>query len=223
MTYQEENKYNRLEELNGSDYQIVEGEPDITGWEVIDAQGRRIGEVDDVLFDTQTRDVRYMIVDLEENELDIDIAKKVLIPIGIAELPELCEEDDDEVAENQLNNTGDVVVTDVDDLDDENEYDDDDEEDELVYLPSVTLEHLMALPAYEKGMLTPETETTIRSVFEKPDNDVLIVYQQDTFYTHDHFNNKIYPKTGEASDELDRSDLGTDVRKEDDNPNRTSF
>ena len=75
MAFEETNNYNHLEELNGSNYQIVEGEPDITGWSVIDAQGRAIGEVDDVLFDPQTRAVRYIIVDLENNDLEIENRK----------------------------------------------------------------------------------------------------------------------------------------------------
>ncbi len=49
----EENEYrsNHLEELSGSDYEIVDGEPDINGWDVIDHNGQKIGEVDELLFD----------------------------------------------------------------------------------------------------------------------------------------------------------------------------
>ena len=214
MAFEEENKYNHLEELNGSDFQIVEGEPDITGWEVIDAQGRRIGEVDDVLFDTQTRDVRYMIIDLSENEIDIDTDKKVLVPIGIAELRDQYDDDATET------DTIDEVDDNIDDNDDEDIYDD-----EIVYLPSVTAAQLLSLPAYEKGNLSPENETAIRNVFEAPATDAIVLYQQDTFYTHEHFNNKIYPRNdAQASDELSRNDLNTDpdfdIDNEDRNRNR---
>ncbi|RYF88953.1 MAG: PRC-barrel domain containing protein [Chitinophagaceae bacterium] len=183
MAYEEENKYNRLEELNGSNYQIVEGEPDITGWDVIDGQGHRIGEVDDVLFNPQTRDVRYIIVDLSENELDIVEDKKVLVPIGIAELRD--EYDDDTLETDTITEVG---VND-DAVDDEEALDE-----EIVFLPSVTAEQLLALPAYDKDSLSPEYETCVRNVFEPPVNDAIVVYEPDTFYTHEHFNNKIYPR-----------------------------
>jgi hypothetical protein len=183
MASAEENKYH-LEELNGSNYQIVEGEPDITGWDVIDGQGRVIGEVDDVLFDPNSRAVRYIIVDLEENELDIDTDKKVLVPIGIAELQDQYDEDATE------NNT--FADNDTSDGDDDEE--DDDVDEEVVYLPTVTAEQLLALPAYEKGALTPEKEVVIRSIFERPTTEAIVVYEKDSFYTHDHFNNKIYPR-----------------------------
>jgi hypothetical protein len=223
MAYEEENKYNRLEELSGSNYQIVEGEPDISDRDVIDAQGRIIGEVDDVLFDPQTRDVRYIIVDLSENELDIDVDKKVLIPIGLAELPEQEEENGDLEQTDAVTEidgrTGNVneYTTDEDEVD-EYDDDDDDEEEEVVYLPTVTAEHLLALPAYNKDLLSPAYETSIRDVFETPNNEAVIAYHQDTFYTHEHFNNKIYPRNEQqASDELDRGDLGdSDNQRRDD-------
>ena len=196
MAFEEENKYNHLEELNGSNYQIVEGEPDITGWDVIDAQGRKLGEVDDVLFDPNTKDVRYMIIDLSDNELEIDRDEKVLVPIGVAELRDQYDEDATE--------TG--TFNDVDDQDEDTD-DSDDYDDEVVYLPSVTAEQLLALPAYEKGNLSPENEVAIRSVFEAPVTDTIVLYEQNTFYTHDHFNNKIYPGNYSSSDELPRTDL----------------
>src|SRR5215217_5094991 len=75
----------RLQELGGSDYEIVDGEPDIRGWDVKDASGQRIGEVDDLIFDTQALKVRYMKVDLEGKVLDTE-PRDVLIPIGLAQL-----------------------------------------------------------------------------------------------------------------------------------------
>jgi sporulation protein YlmC with PRC-barrel domain len=190
MAFEEEKTYNHLEELNGSGYKIVEGEPDITGWEVVDGEGSVIGEVEDVLFDPQTRDVRYIIIDLAENELDVVADKKVLVPIGIAELSE----DDDDV----------VIDTDNDPVGTET---DEDEDDEVVYLPTVTAAHLLALPAYEKGKLSPENETAIRSVFEAPVTDAIVLYEPGTFYTHEHFNNKIFPRNDQPiSGKLDQMD-----------------
>ena len=66
-------KHRRLQELGESDFEIVDGQPDIRGWEVKDAQGRDIGEVEELIFDARTRKVRYMVVDLEDNEeLDLE-------------------------------------------------------------------------------------------------------------------------------------------------------
>ena len=77
----EDNKYDHLEELGGSDYEIVDGEPNIKGWSVKNSSGELIGEVDELLFDPQSRNVRYLVVDLKGNKLDIDDQKKVLVPI----------------------------------------------------------------------------------------------------------------------------------------------
>ena len=87
-----ENSNRRLRELKGSDFKIVDGQPDIKGWSLYDAQHRKLGEVEDLLFDQQMRKVRYIIADLDGNDFDLD-SKEVLIPIGIAELHET----DDEV------------------------------------------------------------------------------------------------------------------------------
>ncbi|WP_255478769.1 DUF2382 domain-containing protein [Rufibacter sp. XAAS-G3-1] len=85
-----DNKYNqtnRLQELGGSDYEIADHQPNIKGWTVKDPQGRTIGEVDELIFDVQSRKVRYMVVDLEGSTLDLE-PRDVLIPIGIADLHE---------------------------------------------------------------------------------------------------------------------------------------
>jgi uncharacterized protein (TIGR02271 family) len=92
MATENKNRNTRLQKLSGSDYEIVDGQPDITGWDVKDSNGKQIGEVDELLFDEQSRKVRYLVVDLDDNELDLD-DKEVLIPIGIAQL----HDDDDDV------------------------------------------------------------------------------------------------------------------------------
>src|SRR5687768_5121282 len=87
-----ENKNSRLQELGGSDYKIVKGQPNIKGWDVKDENGRKIGEVDELIFDVQSQKVRYIVVDLEGNVFDLE-TRDVLIPIGIAQL----HDDDDDV------------------------------------------------------------------------------------------------------------------------------
>jgi stress response protein YsnF len=87
----------RLQELGGSDFEVADGQPDIRGWDVKDASGQRIGEVDDLIFDTQSRKVRYMKIDLEGNVLDLE-PRDVLVPIGLAQL----HDDGDDVILNNV-------------------------------------------------------------------------------------------------------------------------
>lgn len=79
------NNTKRLQELTGSDYEIVEGQPDIRGWDVKNEQGQTIGEVEELIFDTQSRKVRYIVLDTDDNDLNLD-DRKVLVPIGLAQL-----------------------------------------------------------------------------------------------------------------------------------------
>ena len=39
-------KHRRLQELDRSDFEIVNGEPDIRGWDVRNNAGKKIGEVE---------------------------------------------------------------------------------------------------------------------------------------------------------------------------------
>jgi sporulation protein YlmC with PRC-barrel domain len=84
-------KHRRLQEMDRSDFGVIKGEPDIRGWDVRNSSGRKIGEVEELIVDAQERKVRYMVVDLDDNELDLR-KHRVLIPIGLAELDK--EEDD---------------------------------------------------------------------------------------------------------------------------------
>lgn len=89
-------KNRRLQELGDSNYEIVDGQPDIRGWDVKDSSGKKLGEVDELIFDVQARKVRYLVLDLEDNEWDLE-ERDVLIPIGLAELHE---KDDDVILRN---------------------------------------------------------------------------------------------------------------------------
>lgn len=81
------NEEDRLEELGGSDFEIADGQPDIKGWEVKDAIGTDLGEVDELIFDKVSRKVRYIVVDLDENEVNLE-SRTVLVPIGLVSLNE---------------------------------------------------------------------------------------------------------------------------------------
>ena len=81
----EKHIYRYLKGLNDSDFQIVDGEPNIIGWEVKSDTGTHIGEIKDLLFDPESRSVRYLIIDLEDNGMNLG-DKKVMVPIGTAHL-----------------------------------------------------------------------------------------------------------------------------------------
>jgi len=89
-------KHKRLQELDRSNFEIVDGEPDIRGWDVKNSTGQKIGEVEELILDVQEKKVRYMVVDLDNNELKLN-RKKVLVPIGLAELDR---KDDDVLISN---------------------------------------------------------------------------------------------------------------------------
>jgi|SRR5215204_2230828 len=79
------NKYYRLQELDHSNFEIVKGEPDIRGWDLRYNNGEKIGSVEELILDTKAKKIRYMVVDLDENELRLE-HRKTFIPIGFAEL-----------------------------------------------------------------------------------------------------------------------------------------
>jgi hypothetical protein len=96
MAYDNDKDQPRLQELGGSDYEIVDGQYNIKGWEVKNEQNQVVGDVTELLFDPVSQRVRYMIVDTDANDLRLN-ARKVLIPIGLAELHE---KDDDVIVPN---------------------------------------------------------------------------------------------------------------------------
>jgi photosynthetic reaction center H subunit len=73
-----------LDELDG--FEVAEGDPDVRGWQVCDARGERIGEVDELLVDTEALKVRYLDVDLDLSTAADD--RHILIPVGYARLHE---------------------------------------------------------------------------------------------------------------------------------------
>lgn len=83
MAY-EENRIDRLEELSGSSFEIAENQPDIIDWEIFDASGDYIGDVEDLIFDRESYKVRYIVTELDERNTDVE--RLVLIPIGLVTL-----------------------------------------------------------------------------------------------------------------------------------------
>jgi sporulation protein YlmC with PRC-barrel domain len=194
----EQYRYDHLEELSRSDYQVVDGQPDISGWDVKTEHGHKIGEIKELLFDPQSRKVRYLVVNLQESEADVKFGLTALIPIGVAKLYSRTVDIDAANAESEVadaiytNPNADSYVIDnhtsVNNLDDAGK--------EIIYDPyidgdvviiPVNEEQLRQLPAYEEGNVTPATEAAIRRVFSGEP------VQEE--YDHDHFDvDKFYDR-----------------------------
>jgi hypothetical protein len=112
-------KHRRLQELGESDFEIVDGQPDIRGWDVKNEQGKTIGEVEELILDARERKVRYMVVDLDNEVVKRNDDDKVLIPIGLAELHE--KDDDVLIPHISLDQLRSLPAYDEDSLDDETE------------------------------------------------------------------------------------------------------
>ena len=67
------------------DFKVADGAPDVRGWDVKSDDGRKIGEVKELLVSPSERRVRYLCV-----RLDRDVAgggnREVLVPVGVARL-----------------------------------------------------------------------------------------------------------------------------------------
>ncbi|WP_256009976.1 PRC-barrel domain-containing protein [Desertivirga xinjiangensis] len=79
---------NHLKELGKSDYEISEGQSDIRGWLVKNEKGQLLGKVNDLILDTQSKKIKYLILDMDGNELYLQV-RKVLLPLNITELDEV--------------------------------------------------------------------------------------------------------------------------------------
>lgn len=77
-----------LVRLSDSDFDVAKGEIDPRGWKVISADGREIGEVEELIGDTSTQKVRYLECDLDEKELGLAEDRNALIPVGFVRLDE---------------------------------------------------------------------------------------------------------------------------------------
>lgn len=152
----------RLKDLK--DFQVAKGDPDVRGWNVYANDGRRIGDVDELLVDVEAMKVRYLDVDLDRDVLAVSGAAPgtaaapgaksdhVLIPIGSAQL--------------------------------------DEKEDRVI----VDLLHTLVggLPAYDHSPVTRDYETSVRQHFDRDyrhdpardrefyDNDL---YKDDRFWS----------------------------------------
>jgi photosynthetic reaction center H subunit len=74
-----------LSDLN--DYEVSDHDPDVRGWDVLSADGRKIGEVEDLIVDTGAMKVRYLDVEVDK-DYRADKDHRILIPVGQARLHE---------------------------------------------------------------------------------------------------------------------------------------
>lgn len=106
--YTAERKDKRLHFLNDlDDYKVASGQPDVRGWELLDANRERIGTVDNLLVDVKAEKVRYLDIDIDDEiigkdydpQADRDVRgvhgftnkkgdKHLIVPIGLARLDE---------------------------------------------------------------------------------------------------------------------------------------
>ena len=82
----EDTRLRRLSELD--DYEVADDDPDPRGWQIVDASGERIGEVDDLVVDPQAMKTRYLEVDLRHDVIGDEDADHMLVPVGFARLDE---------------------------------------------------------------------------------------------------------------------------------------
>jgi hypothetical protein len=74
-------------------FDLPKDQPDPRGWDVRSADGTKIGKVEDLLFDTGERRIRYIEVALDRDVAKATTRDYALVPIGQARL----NDDDDDV------------------------------------------------------------------------------------------------------------------------------
>jgi uncharacterized protein (TIGR02271 family) len=81
------NALHRMKEVE-DDYKVASDDPDVRGWDVVDATNTRLGEVNELIVDTDAMKVRYLEVDVDTHLLDSarGADRRILIPIGAATL-----------------------------------------------------------------------------------------------------------------------------------------
>lgn len=104
--YKADRKDKRLHFLHDlDDYKVASGQPDVRGWELLDANRERVGTVENLLVDVKAEKVRYLDVDLDDRLISEDYDpqdnsdirgvhgftnkegdKHLIVPIGLARL-----------------------------------------------------------------------------------------------------------------------------------------
>jgi hypothetical protein len=69
-----------------NDYEVADDDEDIMDWNVVGRDGRKVGEVEDMIVDMQAMKVRYIEVELDDDLPGVQDDHRVLIPVGMADL-----------------------------------------------------------------------------------------------------------------------------------------
>lgn len=208
-------KHRRLQELDRSDFGIVEGEPDIRGWDVRTASGEKIGEVEELIIDAQQQKVRYMVVELNDDDLDLEDDKEVLIPVGLAELDK---EDDDVILSTvTVEQLKALPAYDADNLDDEVERK------ICTVLGRIDTAAGITNPARDTTYRTESTTTPITNTGSETDAGSPAVKTGTTtigtpeyyasFYQHPYFNDENLSRNRSQQRREEQSDTGSDYER----------
>ncbi|HEX2723025.1 MAG TPA: DUF2382 domain-containing protein [Gemmatimonadaceae bacterium] len=136
------------------DFEVADDFPDPRGWNVVLANGEKIGEVEDLIVDTGALRTRYLDVKVDGDKVGIEDDRQVLIPVGAARL--------------------------------------DDERDNVV-LDSTEARQIAALPAFDRGEITRDYESSVVSAFGSTDNTTEWSNQEGEFYRNRSFDdNRFY-------------------------------
>lgn len=68
------------------DFEVADNFPDPRGWDVVLADGTRVGKVHELIVDTAQLRTRYLDVSLDRDAIRLDDDRDVLIPVGAARL-----------------------------------------------------------------------------------------------------------------------------------------
>jgi uncharacterized protein (TIGR02271 family) len=77
-----------LVSLDDGNWEVAAGEPDVRGWDVVTADQRKIGEVDDLLADPTAMKVRYLTIELDKGAVSAQADHSVRVPISRARVHE---------------------------------------------------------------------------------------------------------------------------------------
>jgi uncharacterized protein (TIGR02271 family) len=67
-------------------YDIEKGDADPRGWAVVSGDGQPIGEVDDLIVDTHTMKVRYLVVELDDEEDEDTSARDARVLLDVTDV-----------------------------------------------------------------------------------------------------------------------------------------
>ena len=99
-------KIGQLIRLSQIEYDVEQGQPDLIGWPVADADGEVIGRLDDMLVDIETGDIPFGSVSFDDRRTAVPLElmfmdeanQRLVLPVTRAELanaPEFSDETED--------------------------------------------------------------------------------------------------------------------------------